>query len=114
MGDAVTDGGWCSDAVGYEVYLRSFADSDGDGIGDLAGLTAHLDHLADLGVDLVWVTPFYPSPIADPGEEGTVLGMPSTAGLVFANGHVNLDGDRLRLAPDAVAVVDRADARLAG
>lgn len=69
MGDRVTDAGWWSDAVGYEVYLRSFSDSDGDGIGDLPGLTARLDHLADLGVDIVWVTPFYPSPMADFGYD---------------------------------------------
>ncbi len=69
MGDDVTDAGWWSDAVGYEVYVRSFADSDGDGIGDLPGLTARLDHLADLGVDIVWVTPFYPSPMADFGYD---------------------------------------------
>ena len=62
MGNDVTDAAWWSDAVGYEVYIRSFADSDGDGIGDLPGLTARLDYLADLGVDIVWVTPFYPSP----------------------------------------------------
>jgi alpha-glucosidase len=68
LGDDVT-GAWWSEAVGYEVYLRSFADSDGDGIGDLAGLTARLDHLADLGVDIVWVTPFYPSPMADFGYD---------------------------------------------
>jgi len=67
--DEVTDGRWWSDAVGYEVYLRSFADSDGDGIGDLPGLTSRLDHLADLGVDVVWVTPFYPSPMADFGYD---------------------------------------------
>jgi alpha-glucosidase len=65
----VTDARWWSDAVGYEVYLRSFADSNGDGIGDLPGLTARLDHLSDLGVDIVWVTPFYPSPMADFGYD---------------------------------------------
>jgi len=69
VGDDVSGGPWWSDAVGYEVYLRSFADADGDGIGDLAGLTARLDHLADLGVDVVWVTPFYPSPMADFGYD---------------------------------------------
>lgn len=60
---------WWDDSVGYEVYIRSFADSDGDGIGDLAGITARLDHLAWLGVDVIWVTPFYPSPQADFGYD---------------------------------------------
>jgi alpha-glucosidase len=60
---------WWADAVGYEVYLRSFADGDGDGIGDLPGLAERLPHLADLGVDLVWITPFYPSPMADFGYD---------------------------------------------
>lgn len=56
-------------AVGYSVYLPSFADADGDGWGDLAGVVDHLDHLEALGVDLVWVTPFYPSPRADGGYD---------------------------------------------
>lgn len=60
---------WWRSAVGYEVYVRSFADADGDGVGDLAGLLAHLDHLVDLGVDLVWITPFYPSPMHDHGYD---------------------------------------------
>ncbi len=60
---------WWHDAVGYMVYLPSFADTDGDGFGDLAGVTLHLDHLADLGVNLLWVTPFYPSPMADFGYD---------------------------------------------
>jgi alpha-glucosidase len=60
---------WWTDAVGYEVYIRSFADGSGDGIGDFAGLTSRLDYLAWLGVDVVWVTPFYPSPQADFGYD---------------------------------------------
>ena len=60
---------WWRGAVGYEVYIRSFADSDGDGLGDLAGLRARLPHLADLGVDVVWTTPFYPTPDADHGYD---------------------------------------------
>ncbi len=60
---------WWETAVGYEVYIRSFADGNGDGIGDFVGLTARLDHLAWLGVDTVWVTPFYPSPQRDFGYD---------------------------------------------
>ncbi len=56
-------------AVGYALYLPSFADADGDGWGDLAGVVDHLDHLEALGVDLLWVTPFYPSPRADGGYD---------------------------------------------
>ena len=61
--------GWWDGAIGYEVYLRSFADSNADGIGDLQGLVSKLDYLAWLGVDLVWVSPFYPSPMADFGYD---------------------------------------------
>src|SRR5699024_5914487 len=60
---------WWSDAVIYEIYLRSFADSDGDGIGDLAGVNDHLDHLVELGVDAIWLTPFFPSPGYDHGYD---------------------------------------------
>ena len=60
---------WWRNAVGYSIYLRSFADTDGNGVGDLAGVEAHLDHLEELGIDLVWITPFYPSPLADFGYD---------------------------------------------
>lgn len=60
---------WWQGAVGYEVYVRSFADDDGDGIGDLPGLRARLPHLADLGVDVVWLTPITPSPQRDHGYD---------------------------------------------
>jgi alpha-glucosidase len=60
---------WWKRAVFYEVYLRSFQDSNGDGIGDLNGLRQRLPYLADLGVDAVWITPFYPSPQIDFGYD---------------------------------------------
>ncbi|MFD7610178.1 glycoside hydrolase family 13 protein [Streptomyces sp. NPDC059828] len=62
-------GDWWRDAVIYQVYVRSFADSDGDGIGDLRGIRERLPHLAGLGVDAVWITPFYASPQADGGYD---------------------------------------------
>ncbi len=60
---------WWRNAVIYEIYPRSFADTNGDGIGDLNGITAHLDYLKDLGVDAIWITPFYPSPQVDFGYD---------------------------------------------
>jgi len=63
------DAGWWRDAVVYQIYVRSFADSGGDGVGDLPGVTAHLDAVARLGADAVWLTPFYPSPQADHGYD---------------------------------------------
>lgn len=61
--------GWWRDAVIYQVYIRSFADGDGDGVGDLIGLRARLPYLGSLGVDAVWITPFYASPMADGGYD---------------------------------------------
>src|ERR1041384_3402698 len=58
---------WWRDGVLYQIYPRSFADSDGDGIGDLKGITARLDHLAWLGVDGIWLNPTFPSPNDDWG-----------------------------------------------
>ena len=60
---------WWREAVTYQLYLRSFADGNGDGLGDIAGIRARLDHLAGLGVDAVWVNPWYPSPQADGGYD---------------------------------------------
>ena len=64
-----TDPNWWRQAVVYQVYPRSFADSNGDGIGDLPGLTSRMDYLADLGVDAIWLSPFYPSALADGGYD---------------------------------------------
>jgi alpha-glucosidase len=60
---------WWRDAVIYQVYIRSFADGDGDGLGDIAGLRARLDHIAALGADALWINPWYPSPMADAGYD---------------------------------------------
>ncbi|HEX7353559.1 MAG TPA: glycoside hydrolase family 13 protein [Mycobacteriales bacterium] len=60
---------WWQTAVFYEIYVRSYADGTGDGLGDLPGIRGRLGHLAALGVDALWLTPFYPSPMADHGYD---------------------------------------------
>lgn len=72
----MTDGGpasngalWWRSAVIYQVYIRSFADGDGDGIGDIPGLRGHLPYLAALGIDALWINPWYPSPMKDAGYD---------------------------------------------
>jgi alpha-glucosidase len=63
------DAAWWRHAVIYQVYPRSWADSNGDGMGDLPGITSHLEHLQSLGVDALWLSPFYTSPQADAGYD---------------------------------------------
>jgi oligo-1,6-glucosidase len=88
---------WWRAAVVYQVWPRSFADSDGDGIGDLRGVIGKLDHLSDLGVDAVWLSPVYPSPQVDNGYDisdyngvdplfGTVADLDELIGGLHARG----------------------------
>src|SRR5246500_3326953 len=60
---------WWKHAIIYEIYPRSFQDSNGDGVGDLLGIQRRLDYLVELGVDAIWISPFYPSPMADFGYD---------------------------------------------
>src|SRR5262249_10035164 len=68
-GRRVAGPAWLSDAILYQVYTQSFADSDGDGVGDLRGITQRLDYLAWLGVTAVWLNPCFASPMRDAGYD---------------------------------------------
>src|SRR5512142_1877047 len=60
---------WYKDAIFYQVYPRAFKDTNGDGRGDLPGLTGKLDYLKDVGIDCIWLMPIYPSPLKDDGYD---------------------------------------------
>ena len=60
---------WYKDAIFYEIYVRGFSDSSGDGVGDFRGLTAKLDYLQWLGITCIWLLPFYDSPLRDGGYD---------------------------------------------
>jgi alpha-glucosidase len=66
---ALADADWWRHAVIYQIYIRSFADGDGDGMGDIAGIRSKIGYLSDLGIDAVWINPWYPSPQADAGYD---------------------------------------------
>ncbi|HZR53375.1 MAG TPA: alpha-amylase family glycosyl hydrolase [Streptosporangiaceae bacterium] len=85
---------WWRGAVIYQIYIRGFGDGDGDGIGDVAGIRARLPYLARLGVDAIWITPWYPSPMADGGYDvadyrdiDPVLGTLAEADTLIAEAH---------------------------
>jgi alpha-glucosidase len=63
------DADWCRQAVVYQIYPRTFADSNGDGVGDLRGIISRVPYLAALGIDAVWLSPFCPSALADGGYD---------------------------------------------
>jgi len=65
----LTDPSWYKDAVIYQVHVKSYFDFNNDGIGDFAGLIEKLDHIAELGVNAIWLLPFYPSPMRDDGYD---------------------------------------------
>ena len=67
--EAVTGSEWWRSGVIYQIYPRSFADSNGDGMGDLPGITQNLAAIAELGVDAIWLSPFYSSPQKDAGYD---------------------------------------------
>src|SRR3954451_23281822 len=92
MPAASTD--WWREAVFYQIYVRSFADGNGDGVGDLPGIRSRLPYLADLGVDAIWITPFYPSPmddhgydVADPRDVEPVFGDLAEFDALLADAH---------------------------
>ena len=60
---------WWKTAVVYEIYPRSFQDSNGDGVGDLPGILSRLDYLVEIGIDAIWIAPIFPSPMADFGYD---------------------------------------------
>src|SRR3954469_21795927 len=81
---------WWQRGVIYQIYPRSSQDTNGDGVGDLNGITARLDHLAWLGVDALWVSPIYPSPMADFGYD--VADYCAIGPLVWHNGRLRPAG----------------------
>ena len=67
--DRQADPNWWRQASVYQIYPRSFSDSNGDGLGDIKGITAKVPYLKSLGIDAVWLSPFYPSALADGGYD---------------------------------------------
>src|SRR6195256_6956079 len=67
--NSIADRKWWKEAVVYQIYPRSFKDSDGDGIGDLNGIIQKLDYVKSLGIDVIWLNPIYASPNADNGYD---------------------------------------------
>ena len=83
---------WYKNAIIYELHIRAFSDSQGDGVGDFLGLTEKLDYLEDLGVTALWLLPFYPSPLKDDGYD--------------ISAELRDDDDRIEITGDADAIAD--------
>ena len=60
---------WWKNSIAYQIYPKSFCDSNGDGIGDLRGILSKLDYIKELGADVIWLSPIYPSPMVDNGYD---------------------------------------------
>ena len=74
---------WFKDAVIYQMHVKSFKDSNADGVGDFQGLTQQLDYLEDLGINVIWLLPFYPSPLRDDGYDiGDYIGIHNAYGTM--------------------------------
>ena len=69
---------WWHDKVAYQIYPKSFCDTNGDGIGDLRGIISKLDYLKELGVDIIWLSPIYKSPFVDQGYDISICSQRSS------------------------------------
>jgi 1,4-alpha-glucan branching enzyme len=76
---------WWRDSVTYQIYIRSFADANGDGKGDVAGIISRLPYLKKLGVDAIWITPWYPSPQKDHGYDVADFKLPNQAQILVSS-----------------------------
>ena len=112
--DRALDATWWRQAVVYQVYPRSFADSDGDGLGDIPGVTSRIGYLAELGIDAIWLSPFYPSALADGGydvddyrdvapELGTLTDFDALVGAAYGSAGERCMAISVVLAMDVVA-----------
>ncbi len=74
---------WWHNTIGYQIYPKSFQDTNGDGIGDLKGVTAHLDDLADLGINVIWLCPVNKSPMKDHGYDIVILDTDGKQNMIY-------------------------------
>ena len=83
--DTNSDPLWFKDAVIYQLHIKSFFDSNADGYGDFPGLIEKLDYIQDLGVDCIWLLPFYPSPLKDDGYDISALKRSAPSARILKN-----------------------------